>query len=73
MKILKHKDINFDMNENKEEKLALDIKVNQINNEINNSAFNNVLITKKYEMKNKTENHILNSSSKSSYYLKEFH
>ena len=67
MKILKHKDINFDMNENKEEKLALDIKVNQINNEINNSAFNNVLIAKKYEMKNKTENHILNSSSKSSY------
>ena len=63
----KHNEINFDTNENKEEKQILDIKINQITNDTNTSVFNNALISKKYEMKNTTEEQILNSSSKTSY------
>ena len=63
----KHNEINFDTNENKEEKQILDIKINQITNDTNTSVFNNALISKKYDLKNTTEEQILNSSSKTSY------
>ena len=61
----KENEDNLDNNEIKEEKVALDIKINQINNESNKLDKKNKLTKNKYEIVNKSEEKALNSSSKS--------
>ena len=61
---IKRRESDTDMNENKEEKQILDIKLSQINNELNNIPSKNILITNKYEIKSTSEENFLESHSK---------
>ena len=60
------KDSDIDINENKEEKQILDIKINQINNELNNSTTKNILVPINSNIKTLSENNKSNLSSNKS-------
>ena len=61
----KENEDNLDNNEMKEEKIALDIKINQVNNESNKIDNKNILSSNKYELKSESKEIISNSLSKS--------
>ena len=61
------KDSDIDINENKEEKQILDIKINQINNELNNSTTKNILVPINSNIKALSENNKSNLSSNKSF------
>ena len=61
-----HKETDMDINENKEEKQVLDIKINQINNELNISTSQNILVPIQSNIKNISENNETKSSIKNS-------
>ena len=65
--IIGHKDSDIDINESKEEKQILDIKINQINTELNNSTSKNILVPINSNIKNISENNKLKSTSKNSF------
>ena len=60
-----HKESDIELNENKEEKQVLDIKINQINNELNNTTSKNILVSNKYNIKSTSENNEKSSSKNS--------
>ena len=65
----KENEDNVENNENKEEKQVLDIKINQINSDLNNLGTKNMLVTTKYEIKTITEDQIPISKNSSISYL----
>ncbi len=60
---IKRRESDMDINENKEEKQVLDLKISPINNELNNIPSKNILITSKYEIKNSSEENFIDSNS----------